>query len=256
MIRLTFMLRRNPAMSREEFQAYWRNEHGPLVASFASRLNIVRYVQVHTFGDSAARADGPRGPMEEPYDGVAELWWWDREALAAATATDAGRAAGRALLEDEGRFIDLPRSPLWLNHEYPQVNPVPETVAREKSGIVKLFYALRPAKAMDEEAAKLYWRTNHGPIIRSHAEALRIMRYVQVHRVADEVESALRAGRGTVVDSYMGHAELWYDRGVQVAPTVEGSRASRAAVEDEAKFIDFSRSVMFFGKEHVIIDRR
>jgi hypothetical protein len=32
--------------------------------------------------------------------------------------------------------------------------------------------------------------------------------------------------------------------------------AGRAAVEDEAKFIDFKRSTMWVGKEHVIIDRR
>jgi hypothetical protein len=31
------------------------------------------------------------------------------------------RAAGRAMLEDERRFIDLPRSPIWINtlHDYP-----------------------------------------------------------------------------------------------------------------------------------------
>jgi uncharacterized protein (TIGR02118 family) len=257
MIRLVFVLRRKPGMSREEFQEYWRGTHGPLVASFASTLDILRYVQLHTVGGSAAAPDGPRGPMEEPYDGVAELWWRNRDALVAASSTPAGLAAGAALLEDERRFIDLPNSPLWLNYEYPQVNPTPENiVARERNTIVKLFYALRPKAGMTEAEAQFYWRTHHGPIIRSHAEAMRIMRYVQVHHQPDDIEGALRASRGVTVDGYMGHAELWYDRGVQLANREEGARGGRAAVEDEAKFIDFSRSVIFVGKENVVIDRR
>jgi hypothetical protein len=47
---------------------------------------------------------------------VAELWWEGEEAFRAARGADA-REAGRLLLEDEAKFIDLPRSPLWLNHE-------------------------------------------------------------------------------------------------------------------------------------------
>ena len=40
------------------------------------------------------------------------------EALAAAAATDDGRLAGQSLLEDERRFIDLARSPLFLAEEH------------------------------------------------------------------------------------------------------------------------------------------
>jgi uncharacterized protein (TIGR02118 family) len=257
MIRLTFVLRRKPEMSRDEFQHYWRTVHAPLVAGFATSLDILRYVQLHSVGSQTTRADGPRGAMEEPYDGVAELWWRNRDALIAASSTPEGQAAGAALLQDEAKFIDLPRSPLWLNHEYPQVNPTPENiVARTNNSIVKLFYCLRPLPGMDEEDAKRYWRTNHGPIIRSHAEAMGALRYMQVHRYADELEDALRSSRGTTVDAYMGHAELWYDRGIQRAQTPEAARAAEAAVEDEARFIDFSRSALWFGKENVVIDRR
>ncbi len=34
-------------------------------------------------------------------------------------AGEAGRAAGRELLEDERRFIDLENSPLWFNRARP-----------------------------------------------------------------------------------------------------------------------------------------
>jgi hypothetical protein len=62
---------------------------------------------------------GVGGPEE--YDGVAELWFDSLEALAAAGATPEGRAAGRRLLEDERRFIDLARSPVWVAEEHPVV---------------------------------------------------------------------------------------------------------------------------------------
>ena len=72
MIRLTFVLRRNPNMSRAEFQRYWREVHGPLVAKHATTLNILRYVQVHTLEDPVNdQLAGARGAMEPPYDGAA-----------------------------------------------------------------------------------------------------------------------------------------------------------------------------------------
>jgi EthD domain len=59
-----------------------------------------------------------RGAQVEPYDGVAELWWDSYEEFAEAGATPEGRRAGRALLEDERNFIDLPKSPLFFTTEH------------------------------------------------------------------------------------------------------------------------------------------
>ncbi len=56
MIRLTFLLRCQPGMSLDDFQVYWKNEHGPLVASHAIHLNALRYVQVHTLEDPISAA--------------------------------------------------------------------------------------------------------------------------------------------------------------------------------------------------------
>jgi len=114
MIKLVFCLRRLPQLSREEFQRYWFERHAPLVRSHAATLKIRRYVQTHTdaqpLNDALQASRG--GP--DAYDGVAELWWDSADALAAATATPEGQAAGAALLEDERRFIDLERSPLFV----------------------------------------------------------------------------------------------------------------------------------------------
>lgn len=118
MIKLTFCLKRLPGMSREEFQAYWRERHAPLVQRHAQVLGIARYVQSHTLPEGTAHALAePRGSAGQDYDGVAELWWTDMASFAAAGQTDEGRAAGQELLEDEARFIDLPNSPIFLVEE-------------------------------------------------------------------------------------------------------------------------------------------
>ncbi|WP_374530449.1 EthD domain-containing protein [Novosphingobium sp.] len=113
-----FCLRRLPHLSLQEFQDYWLNQHGPLVRSVAPVLNIRRYVQSHTLSDPRlGGVSAVRGTLVEPYDGVAELWFDDIEAILASSATEAGRAAGTMLLEDERRFIDLPNSPLYFVQE-------------------------------------------------------------------------------------------------------------------------------------------
>ena len=118
MIKLTFCLKRLPGLSREEFQAYWREKHAPLVQRHAGVLGIARYVQSHTLpeGTASALAEARRAGGQD-YDGVAELWWDSMDSFAAAGLTDEGRAAGQELLEDEARFIDLPNSPIFLVEE-------------------------------------------------------------------------------------------------------------------------------------------
>jgi uncharacterized protein (TIGR02118 family) len=119
MVKLVFCARRLPTLSRAEFQRYWREVHGPLVRQHAAALRIRRYVQVHTLDDplqDMLRA-GRGGP--EAFDGVAELWWDTRDDLLAARDDPAWRAASLVLLEDERRFIDLARSPVWIGEEHP-----------------------------------------------------------------------------------------------------------------------------------------
>ena len=117
MIKLSFCLHRLPSLSREAFQDYWFEKHAPLVASHKETLRIRRYVQMHaatTPINDVIRA-GRSAP--EMYDGVAELWWDSLDDMRAASGTLAGQAAGLALLEDERKFIDLARSPLFFGEE-------------------------------------------------------------------------------------------------------------------------------------------
>lgn len=118
MLKLTFCLRRLPRLGPAEFQDYWLTRHGPLVRRLQPALGMIRYVQLHGRLDSlGASLRAVRG-APEPYDGIAELCWESEQSFRASGRTPEGREAGRLLLEDEARFIDLARSPLWLNTEH------------------------------------------------------------------------------------------------------------------------------------------
>ena len=122
MIKMAFCLRRLPHLTREEFQARWFNVHGPLVRERAQILGIRRYVQLHSLDD--ALSAGVRAPRQspEPFDGIAELWWDSVEEFAPSQSSPERRQAGAELLEDERKFIDLPRSPVWMARERPVVD--------------------------------------------------------------------------------------------------------------------------------------
>lgn len=112
-----FAVRRRADVDPSEFHRYWRDEHGPLVRSLRPVLGIRRYVQTHRIETPLNDLLRASRNALEPFDGVAELWWDDADALTAATSSPEGAAAGRTLLEDEARFIDLAHSALWLGEE-------------------------------------------------------------------------------------------------------------------------------------------
>ena len=117
MVHLIFCLRRLPHLTRAEFQRYWREQHAPLVERYAEVLSVRRYVQAHTLDPAMSRAIAESRHAPDPFDGVAELWF-DLDELTARAASPAVMEAGRALLEDERRFIDLPNSPIFFADDH------------------------------------------------------------------------------------------------------------------------------------------
>ncbi len=86
--------------------------------SVKAPLRMRRYGQLHAMPeemetDLRATRQGPPG-----YDGVAEIWWDSLEDLAHTATDPAAIAAGRLLLEDERKFIDLEKSPLFWGVEH------------------------------------------------------------------------------------------------------------------------------------------
>ena len=118
MIKLSFCLTRLPHLTHEAFQAYWLGTHAPLVASVAAELQIRRYIQTHSLPPDVQQ--GLRASRDAPaeFDGVAELWFDSLEAMAENGRRPQAQAAAALLLEDERRFIDLSKSPLWFSQEH------------------------------------------------------------------------------------------------------------------------------------------
>ena len=94
MIRYFFILRRQPGMSAEEFHAYWKNTHGPIVAKLPG---LVRYFQHHV-------VSVPRPEYEQndaPVDGIVETWWESEEALVKVQSSP----ELQAVIADEKNFM-------------------------------------------------------------------------------------------------------------------------------------------------------
>jgi len=121
--------------------------------------------------------------------------------------------------------------------------------------MIKLVYCLRRQAHLSHEQFQRYWWETHGPLVREHAAALAIRRYVQVHTLDGPINDALRAGRGTG-EPFDGVAELWWESAQDLAAasaSPAGQRAVAALLEDERRFIDFARSVVWVGEERVVI---
>lgn len=105
-------------MSREEFQDYWLNSHGPFFQSKAAALRAKRYVQSHTLETPLNQGFRESRGMEPEFDGVAEVWFESEVDLMEALGSPEGQELGAALLEDEGNFIDHSTSSAFIVREH------------------------------------------------------------------------------------------------------------------------------------------
>lgn len=88
MMKMVTLLERAPGDSHEAFRSYWEEAHAPLVDDLPG---VRRYV-----------TSLPTDPGRSEYDGVAELYFDDMDALKAAFDTE----AGRRLRADAAEFTD------------------------------------------------------------------------------------------------------------------------------------------------------
>ena len=121
--------------------------------------------------------------------------------------------------------------------------------------MMKLVFCLRRLPHLSPAEFQRYWLDEHGPLVRSHARALGIRRYVQTHTIDHPVNALLQASRGGP-DPFDGVAELWWDNPASLAAataTPEGLAASAALLADERTFIDLAHSPLFVAAEHDIL---
>ena len=117
MIKCMLMVYRAPHLSQAEFVEYWSTQHARLAVASAPAMRMRRYVQNHARGHAMADALlESRGARRGDFDGVAEVWWESFEDIAMAAGETPAEVAA-AILQDEQRFVDLPRSILWFGEE-------------------------------------------------------------------------------------------------------------------------------------------
>jgi uncharacterized protein (TIGR02118 family) len=119
MIKFVYCVRKKKGTSDEEFYRYWKENHGPLVRSFAKTLGAVKYVQSHTVdtvvNDVAREVRGTK----PGYDGLTEVWFDSSvDGVAAMLQTEEGKAANKTLIEDEARFCELAECEVFLTEEH------------------------------------------------------------------------------------------------------------------------------------------
>jgi hypothetical protein len=120
--------------------------------------------------------------------------------------------------------------------------------------VIKLVYCITRREDVSPEEFHRYWLEEHGPKVRSVANAIGAVRYVQSHTVMPERNQALRASRG-LEPPYDGITEVWYPSGGSREATLEERQAAaQLLLDDESTFIDFSRSRVFMTEEHEIFD--
>jgi uncharacterized protein (TIGR02118 family) len=121
--------------------------------------------------------------------------------------------------------------------------------------MIKLVFCVHRHPDLSEEEFHRTWREDHAPLVRSHANALGIRRYVQSHTAFEPVNEALAGSRGGP-PPYDGVAELWFDSIealVAATGTSEGVAAGEVLLADERRFIDHARSPLFLVEEHAVI---
>jgi EthD domain len=102
--RVSSVLARSPCDARRPSRR--RAPDPPLRSDTRARIGV------------AAAQSAARGSEPDVYDGQAELWRDSLDDIVTAVSTAAGQQAALELLEDERRFIDLERSPLWIGEEH------------------------------------------------------------------------------------------------------------------------------------------
>jgi uncharacterized protein (TIGR02118 family) len=123
--------------------------------------------------------------------------------------------------------------------------------------MVTLTCCVRRLPHLSHDAFDRHWRENHAALIRRHADTLRIRGYVQTSSLPDPaVQERMRASRGAEEAIYDGVATLCYDSlddiwAVRQSPA--GAAALREVMEDEARFVDLSKSRFWFGQDRIII---
>jgi hypothetical protein len=120
-----------------------------------------------------------------------------------------------------------------------------------------MTFVLKRLPSLTQDAFNDYWLNTHAPLVRSHARTLGIHRYQQFHVALPGMAEATRASRDAL-PGYDGMALIEFESEDALLSSANNpgfAEAARALLEDERKFVDLSRSSIWFNHVHTIIGR-
>jgi uncharacterized protein (TIGR02118 family) len=230
------LLVRKGGMSYREFVDHWQDTHTPIAREIEG---VVRYHQVV-----------PTDPGNAEFDGIAELYFEDLDALHAALGSpgsrdyDPAREVAARAREDVDSFLAIDRRPRFIGEETVQK----DGVGGDTDGLYKHSAFLVRQEGMTHEEFVDYWQHNHTPIAR---EIEGVVRYTTV----------LPADPGNA--EFDGVAELYFEDldALHDALGSEGSRdydpekgKAKEAREDVDSFLAIDRRPRLIGCERVVKD--
>lgn len=92
MVKYLALLRKKPDWTDEAFREHWKQVHGPLVAQLPG---LVKYVQYHVHSQIATNTE----QVDEPIQGIAEMWFESEAALQQAMASPLGQQIAKDVAE-------------------------------------------------------------------------------------------------------------------------------------------------------------
>jgi uncharacterized protein (TIGR02118 family) len=221
MVKAIYLIKRNPKMGLEAFRKHWLTTHAQLALKVQG---LRKYVQSHTIDSGYKKGD----PI---FDGIAEVWYDDTDAMRRIAQTPEARAVNA-----DTEFMDMKVSGMLLAHEHViKDGPI-------SSSMLKYIAFAHRKPGMEIEAFQTYWREHHGPLA---AKIPVVHRYVQNHVLL----SAYRSGLKPRYDSV---AETWFDdtNAMRVSQTTPEYQTVRA---DEPNFIDPNGFAFIITKEYVML---
>jgi len=222
MVKMIAFFKRKPGMSVEDFQSYWRTSHADIVVKLPG---IRRYVQSHTILSGYRKG-------EPVYDGMAELWFDNTDAMRA----QAGTPEFAAVQADEPNFMDVSSSGSIITQEH-----LIKDGAIPTDGVKNVEFVTHKPGLPIEDFQK-HWREIHGPL---GAAIPVVKRYVQSHTRL----SIYQKGKTPLYD---GVALTWFDS-TQAMRTSATTPEYERTREDEPNFIAAGKLPVIITKEHVIV---
>lgn len=230
------LLVRKAEMSHEAFVEYWLTEHTPIAREIEG---VVRYHTVR-----------PVEPSQAEYDGIAELYFADLDALYDALGSEGSRdydpdqGRAREARADVDNFLAIEQRPRLIGRETVEL----DRVDGDTDGLYKhtAFLVRRPEMSHDEFLD--HWANTHVPLAKDIPGVVRYTRVVPTDPQHAEFD---------------GIAELYFDDlpALEAALGRSGSRdydpdhpSAAAAREDVDNFLAIEERPRLIGQETVQVD--